>query len=665
MAPRLSLVASRFTLYISDLRPRRNTSFWIDAAVVAAIFAVTATLYAASIGYLFVWQDATDVVHAIKRSPIELMTGVANHPYYRPLFFLAWKLILSYFGSGSAFIFHMVLVGAHLTNAVMLYALVRDLTRRRLIAVAAALLFATYPFSYQAVTWAIAQQPPSTTFVLAALLIYTRTRLTAGNRIHHLAALLCLVAAMLLHESAFVGAAILLAVEVYLVLSRRVPRISFWPLTYFAITFAMLALYSTATTAQPPAKPLDPLTGLYLLQSLTYPTSMILARVCQAAACDSLAWLLPIGGLTLLALVFAWQTGRTMLIGMFGLVWFGLGVAPIWARLDYAYYVQYGARLFYLAGAGAALAMAALLGVTPKRWSRAIRVGLIAMICLQGGLFVVGRQRLYTEAFNLLDQGNQAMLAPDRGPIVFIDTVDLIAYRDPEFPLGWFGIFAAPWHNRIGEAPHLRANNAEWVVDLLHAQDVQTRSSLALEFHGSVLAPQQFRAVFSHANRVYRVEALDSGLRLIQVAEIERGLALRKPSVAVWAGPIRLLSAWVEVEAGIPVLNLDWLIDGPIEPGLTVFVHVRNESGDIVSQADGDLIGGLAPLSGWSPGDLVHERRPLLLPYDLAAGDYTVAIGLYDRASLRRTAPIQADGVPVVDGAAIVARFDYPIQEAY
>ena len=704
--------ASRITLHASRVT-RHPSPFWIDFAVVCAIFAVTFVLYGPSLAYPFVWYDADDLLRAIKYSTLDLFSGVASYQYYRPLIFTIWKLILSAWGPNSAPIFHASLIGAHALNAVLLFALVRDLARNPWMASATALLFVAYPFSYQAVTWAIAHQPPPLIFMLACLLIYVRARLKNKNGLRHLAAVACLIAAMLLHESAFVGTAILLLIEAYLVFTRRVPRSSPWPVMYLGVTLLMFGLYASVAKSPPNEETFQPITGLYLLQGLIYPVAMILARVCQPPGCDSVAWLLPTGGLTLISFLLAWRSSRTLLIGLLGVLWFGLGAAPAWAGRDYVY-VEYAPRLLYLAGAGASLAIAAAIGThsknpsgggshlpgrqtgaadlpgvpTPlslrgasrgarpadlriesKGWGRAVQAAAVALILVQSGQFVIARQPLHADAFRLLEQENQAMFAPRPGSVLFVNAVELFTYKHQEFPLGWYGVLVSPWHNRLVETLNLRAENADWVIDPAQADLTSDRARLQLEFHGRAVTPEQFREWLAAASDVYRVEALspnppraagEGELHVFKVAGIRRNADPPAAFIAEWTGSVRLTAAAIEVEAGTPVLNLDWRIDAPIDPGQTVFVHVRNTGGEIVAQADGDPIGGLAPLSSWTPGDFIRERRPLILPPDLPAGRYTVAVGLYDRGSLQRTTPTQTNGISVNDNALIVAQFNHP-----
>jgi hypothetical protein len=642
------------------------SAFRFDLIVVAAIVLLAFLLYAPSLHYPFVWYDADDLLRALKYPVETLFSGVPNYQYYRPLIFTFWKLILNTWGADSAPIFHAYLIGGHILNAVLLYALTRTLTRSRSLAAVAALLFTVYPFSYQAVTWIIAHQPPSLIFVLAGLLVYAKARdntTTIGYKIWrwHLLALVLLVISMLLHETGFVSAGLIVLIEAYLVLVRRVAKISLWPLTYIALTGALYFVYSLAAKSSPPQATFEASTGLYLLQGLVYPAAMLLARVCQPASCDPMSLLLPVSVIVLIVLVIFWKLQRTLLIGLFGLLWFLGGILPTWAGRDFVYN-EYAPRLLYLAGCGACIALAAMVGsgatAARKNYRRAAALGLIALIMLQSTLFVLRRQSLHDEAFAVLTQENNAMFAPRAGQALFINTVELFTFKDQEFPLGWFGALVSPWHNRIITDQHLRALGADWVVEPAQAQQVQDRARLKLDFHGQVLPPDQLQTKILSATQVFRVEIPRGDLHLFQIGQIDRAAAPPESVVASWPDGVRLISATIDREAGAPVLNLDWFIGGPIDPDVTVFVHVLDEAGQVVAQADGDLVGGYVPIGLWSPSDRVQERRVLHLPDQPAAVRYTVLIGLYNRNSAERL-PVQAQGASVVDNAYVIT-FESP-----
>jgi hypothetical protein len=80
-----------------------------------------------------------------------------------------------------------------------------------------------------------------------------------------------------------------------------------------------------------------------------------------------------------------------------------------------------------------------------------------------------------------------------------------------------------------------------------------------------------------------------------------------------------------------------------------VFVHLLDAGGRIAAQSDGPPGAGRAPTDGWSPGDVVDDRRELAAP----AGEYRVVVGLYDpRTGVRLPATTEA-GQPLGDAVEI------------
>ena len=249
------------------------------------------------------------------------------------------------------------------------------------------------------------------------------------------------------------------------------------------------------------------------------------------------------------------------------------------------------------------------------------------------------------------------MFGPREGKAVFINTVDLFAYGEPEFPLGWTGVPVAPWHNRLGVTPHLRnEKEADWVIDPAQAQPIQDQSHLSLEFHGRVVSPEEMQAALRDARDVFQVKTIGPEFHQFQIAHIDHDTPQPDHAVAHWPNlPLQLVDAKIDDEAGVPVLNLDWWIGGPIDPNQTVFVHVLDGNGQTVAQVDDEPIGGYTPFSLWPQGTRLSERRPLLALPSLSAGNYTVVVGLYDRNSLQRTLPQPGTAV-LPDGAVLTGQ---------
>ena len=83
--------------------------------------------------------------------------------------------------------------------------------------------------------------------------------------------------------------------------------------------------------------------------------------------------------------------------------------------------------------------------------------------------------------------------------------------------------------------------------------------------------------------------------------------------------------------AGQPLsLQLYWETAAAVAPDHTVFIHLLDETGELVLAGDGPPAGGYFPTSLWQPGDIIPDAHTLQLPADLPPGNYQVAIGLYD-----------------------------------
>jgi 4-amino-4-deoxy-L-arabinose transferase-like glycosyltransferase len=91
-------------------------------------------------------------------------------------------------------------------------------------------------------------------------------------------------------------------------------------------------------------------------------------------------------------------------------------------------------------------------------------------------------------------------------------------------------------------------------------------------------------------------------------------------------------------------VTLHWQADDPITEDYTVFTHLINSDGDIVSQHDSMPHGNLYPTSLWSPGEIVLDSHPISLAPGLPPGAYQLHAGLY----LLQT----GERIPLVDSGA-------------
>jgi len=103
---------------------------------------------------------------------------------------------------------------------------------------------------------------------------------------------------------------------------------------------------------------------------------------------------------------------------------------------------------------------------------------------------------------------------------------------------------------------------------------------------------------------------------------------------------ITLLNAAPQEDTARPgeeiAIELVWQTNTPLSTDYTRFAHLVDESGTLVAQSDAQPQGGFYPTSQWGIGIPVRDVVTLRVPDDVAAGAYTLHIGLYDAASGER-----------------------------
>ncbi len=102
-------------------------------------------------------------------------------------------------------------------------------------------------------------------------------------------------------------------------------------------------------------------------------------------------------------------------------------------------------------------------------------------------------------------------------------------------------------------------------------------------------------------------------------------------------------------------ITLYWEAAAPDGRDYTVFIHLLNEAGELVAQSDGQPGAGTYPTSIWAGGERVVDEHVLTLSPDLAAGEYTLLVGLYDRESGMRLPALGPDGSRYPNDAADLA----------
>jgi 4-amino-4-deoxy-L-arabinose transferase-like glycosyltransferase len=76
-------------------------------------------------------------------------------------------------------------------------------------------------------------------------------------------------------------------------------------------------------------------------------------------------------------------------------------------------------------------------------------------------------------------------------------------------------------------------------------------------------------------------------------------------------------------------LTLFWRALEAVPEDYTVFLHLLDAGGQPLAQSDSAPVGGALPTSAWEVGAEIVDRHGLLLPDNLAPGEYQVQMGMY------------------------------------
>jgi hypothetical protein len=123
---------------------------------------------------------------------------------------------------------------------------------------------------------------------------------------------------------------------------------------------------------------------------------------------------------------------------------------------------------------------------------------------------------------------------------------------------------------------------------------------------------------------------------------------------AVFGDQIRLLGATLDsLEPGASAnVQLAWVAIQPIGESYTLFLHVKDQAGNLVAQQDIMPFDGQFPTWAWPPGETIVTNHTLTVPAE-STGPYTVSVGMYRYPSLERLTVVQdctlaPDGVVVL-----------------
>jgi len=186
---------------------------------------------------------------------------------------------------------------------------------------------------------------------------------------------------------------------------------------------------------------------------------------------------------------------------------------------------------------------------------------------------------------------------------------------------------------------------------------VQTRSDLRVD----VSVPSGTYSLFVN---VVCVGIRDGGVSLGELNVRGRGHVfsapeMRFPAQAQIGEAIALVGYdldAVTVKSGAALrLTLYWHPQARVEKSYTVFTHLLDSQNRIWGQQDSEPCAGACETTGWIEGEFIADSHLITVSPDAPAGEYRIALGMYDPASMERLPAFDDNGTRWPDDRVMLA----------
>ena len=652
----------------------------------ALLVAVTLWTYGFSLGLPLFLDDMVHFRWLAWHDLAGIWTTSRLLGYYRPLPFTLWKALWLLQGRYEPLVLHAVNLTLHTLNSILVMVLVasRSNTRRLATAVAAALLFALFPFSYQAVPWVGSLTHPLVTgLILASLVLYQasqrplrRRGAEAGPatdakphaRLLKGASLALALLAPFAHETG-----VLVAPLLFLLLLTDEEPLPWRQAMREAAPYAACAAFGLAVWLLVP-KGVKGVgiwdaesrlqNAIYFLQALAYPVTPLATRLTgRGKPLSDLAAVAMVGGPAVLAWAFlAWKARRGKLLAL-ALGWFVLCAAPAWAVLRFAYVID-GPRLLYEAAVGAAVFWAIPLDLRPSSRVSGVAATALGAVAVtwaawSGYTFIRARVPIY-EQMRLAVEELQEVGGGMAGPLICINFPSWFAPLQATYALGHEGMALVPDYTSVADLWWLHTGQEREITSVT-LPDLQSHWRYHYVAAGPIETAESLQPKLRTARRVIvtrydgpNVAVYDAG------GLVATGQGAAQSFAASFDGTLALLSATSRRQGAVLRVELYWQCWQPVVHDTTVFLHVYDGSGQLVAQGDGYPLMGAARLTAWQAGDEWRDVRLVSLPQGLATGEYTVKVGLYPSDGGARVPATNRAGVRFQDDAVPLGTLSLP-----
>ena len=618
---------------------------------------VAVAFYAPSLQFGFFNDDPTGHLRWLEgRSVWSLLTDASGHGYYRPLSFILWQILHSLLGRHDPLTLHLLNVLAHAANAALVAWLTHRLTGRLTYAMLAGLVFALYPFSYEAVPYVGSfVHPLVTLLVLLTLAFYVRWQ-ESDTRWTFAAAHVTLTLAVFTQENAVITPLLLIALSLLnlpssptLVPAREKnarslasigKRATALATPSFFIEPAVFAAMWLFVPKTPEARTLSlaaiQANVLPFVQALVYPVAPLANHNAGTLAILAVVWVIALFGLA--------RYARVTRVLAFGLLVWVLASLPSILILD-PDYVLGSPRLFYLASVGVAL-VCALPVLALERLLKfdigCFKFGSVALLLAACYLPSADYTRCQLAYQGLAGEVGKMMADAARSTseqeVTFVNLPYFFSSRGQGTECRNPFVFAPT--GAVVIPPYADARD---FVMYSGGPDRPTLAVTVPEYQpgwqtfGALKLVEQLRERLGTS----RVFVFD----LVRWRLFDLSAAWQPNSPVGQARAILGKSQIANLKSEISnqgVVTLTWQSLAAVQD-LKVFVHVYDANGKLSAQDDGPPAEGFAPTSWWRRGDVITDTRTINVA-GLPPGTYRITAGMYGGTTGERLEARGADG---------------------
>jgi len=662
---------------------RRQLAAWIGLIVWSGLLALIA--YGDSLTLPFLADDFFHLPYVDSHSLAEIWQTAEGLYYFRPLSFAVWKVLYLLLGRHDPFALHAVNLLLHWSNGLMVAWLAGQLwastDRRQPMGLAlrsprpegagsaaegwyrrylSATLFLLFPFSYQAVPWIGALVHPFvTTSVLLSLLSYVKMQATR-RRAWGVLSLGFALLSPLVHEYGLVIGPLIAAIEI----TQPVRSDPLWHGLRRAATWTLPALaWLFLSRSVPTVSGIDNLalaTGrnivrnsIYVLQAVAYPLTWLGGWLRDSLGIDQLLASSALSILTVAgSAIVQWRTGAGKRAWLPWL-WIGVVASPAILGLSFRY-VTGAPRLLVLISVAVSWLWADVF-LRVVAWSQATRLRLqpgvlvAATLCTivlaQNLSFIRDRMHLYQLGGSVVNQVALASAAPDGSgrATIFVNLPAWIAPPQSTYAIGSEGVLFLPEYAPLEMVSGVYTGHPA-AASAARFDAVQPATPYYVGLRGS---DPQWSDASKSGGQVFVTRYTTDTVSLQSAGEL--GVAASPDqAIALFETSATLRHASANLSAAGLAIDLTWQVHEPPPPDVTVFVHVFDENGQLVAQADGDPFAGTYPFWQWPRESIVLDRRLI----EIGGSGLSLRVGLYDRASGRRLEATSNAGIPLADNSA-------------